>query len=85
MQLQLKLKIRLTLVTFSGASESDQESIISMSTAGSDHMEEEEIDESLLDDNEEEPADGPRRTRRWRPATLAKTTALKKLPTMQDP
>ena len=51
MQLQLKLKIRLTLVTFSGASESDQESIIRMSTAGSDHMEEEEIDESILDDN----------------------------------
>ena len=50
MQLQLKLKIRLTLVTFSGASESDQESIIRMSTAGSDHMEEEEIDESILDD-----------------------------------
>ena len=45
-------------MTFSDASESDQQSIISMSTAGSDHMEEEEIDESLLDDNEEEPADG---------------------------
>ena len=38
--------MRLTLVTFSGASESDQESII-MSTAGSEHMDEEEIDESL--------------------------------------
>ena len=38
-------------MTFSGASESDQESIIRMSTAGSDHMEEEEIDESILDDN----------------------------------
>ena len=41
--------MRLTLVTFSGASESDQESII-MSTAGSEHMDEEEIAESLLDD-----------------------------------
>ena len=51
MRPQRKLKIRLTLVTFSGASESDQESIIRMSTAGSDHMEEEEIDESILDDN----------------------------------
>ena len=51
MRPQQKLKIRLTLVTFSGASESDQESIIRMSTAGSDHMEEEEIDESILDDN----------------------------------
>ena len=49
--------MRLTLVNFSGASESDQESS-SMSTAGSEHMEEEEIDESLLDDNKEESAEG---------------------------
>ena len=52
--------MRLTLVTFSGASESDQESII-MSTAGSEHMDEEEIDESLLDDNEEEAAEGAKK------------------------
>ena len=49
--------MRLTLVTFSGASESDQESII-MSTAGSEHMDEKEIDESVLDDKEEEAAEG---------------------------
>ena len=43
-------------MNFSGASESDQESS-SMSTAGSENMEEEEIDESLLDENEEESAE----------------------------
>ena len=66
-------------MTFSGASESDQESIISMSTAGSDHMEEEEIDESLLDDNEEEPADGAEKDKEMETCNTGKDDSTKEV------
>ena len=66
-------------MTFSGASESDQESIISMSTAGSDHMEEEEINESLLDDNEEESADGAEKDKEMETSTTGKDESTKEV------
>ena len=52
MQLQLKLKIRLTLVTFLGGMESNPAAVNTAETS-KDKMEE-EMDESLLDESEEE-------------------------------
>ena len=52
MQLQIKLKIRLTLVTFLGGMESNPAAVNTAET-GKDKMEE-EMDESLLDESEEE-------------------------------
>ena len=51
-QLQIKLKIRLTLVTFLGGMESIPAAVNTAET-GKDKMEE-EMDESLLDESEEE-------------------------------
>ena len=52
MQLQIKLKIRLTLVTFLGGMESNP-AAVNMAETSKDKMEE-EMDESLLDESEEE-------------------------------
>ena len=52
MQLQIKLKIRLTLVTFLGGMESNPAAVSTAETS-KDKMEE-EMDESLLDESEEE-------------------------------
>ena len=52
MQLQLKLKIRRTLVTFSDGMESSP-AVLNAAETSKDKMEE-EMDESLLDESEEE-------------------------------
>ena len=52
MQLQLKLKIRRTLVTFSAGMESSQ-AVLNAAETSKNKMEE-EMDESLLDESEEE-------------------------------
>ena len=56
----------------------------SMSTTGSENMEEEEIDESLLDRTRRIRLRWSRRTRRPGPAPPAKTTAQRNVPIMQD-